>query len=97
LVDRILRRPDARDVYYCLSLQRDCKISNGKLIAIRSGKNALALTSADRLRCASLPRVTPSNANTRRRPRFTTPEIMRFLPCYPFDPLIEERCASPTP
>jgi hypothetical protein len=36
---------------------------------------------------AMLAPVTGLNRNTHQRPRFTTPERMRFLPCYPFDPV----------
>jgi hypothetical protein len=32
-------------------------------------------------------RVAGSNTKTRQRPRFTTPELMRFMPCYPDDPI----------
>jgi hypothetical protein len=36
--------------------------------------------------CLKATRVAGSNAKTRRRPRFTTPELTRFMPCYPGDP-----------
>src|SRR6202035_23946 len=44
LVRWVLSRPNARDVYFCLSLQRDCRQGkNGRLTAQRSKANALAL------------------------------------------------------
>jgi hypothetical protein len=37
--------------------------------------------------CLNATRVSGSKPKTRRRPRFTTPELMRFMPCYPRDPI----------
>jgi hypothetical protein len=42
LVQWIRRRPKPGNIYFCLSLQRTCSNSNGKLKAVRSAENALA-------------------------------------------------------
>jgi hypothetical protein len=46
LVERLVRQPNVRDIYFCLSRQRATKLNQyGTVVAARSRDNAVALTS----------------------------------------------------